>query len=194
MIEEFLAAYPTDQPRIEVDDDFHDNLGGSLHRELHELYDRVGLGKFREGLLELVDPRLYKVPYTAFFGGDTGRRVPFLINAFGEPIAYKRIGPREAEISILHTYGPQLEVLAYDLADFFDRILMTDDGLRQVVNVSLFNTLRASLGKLRVDQVYGFDPRVLAEEGASKKADPSYFSIVDGLEHLQLLLRRAEEH
>ena len=192
MITEFFAkAYPADKPRVEVGDDFHDEVARGWPTQLHDLADAVGLGKHREGMLELIDPRPYFQPYRDFFGGDSAGRVPFLLNAFGEPVAYKRVSAREAEISILHTYGPKLEVLAYDLGDFFDRVLGTDDGLRQVVNVSLFGQLRSRLRTLRPGQSYGFDPGVLAEEPAGTKADASYFEVVDTLEHLALLLKRA---
>ena len=194
MITEFFAkAYPADTPRVEVDEAFHDEVARGWPAQLHDLVGDVGLGKHRSGLLELIDPRTYLPPYQEFFGGDSAGRVPFLVNAFGEPIAYKRVGPREVEISILHTYGPKLDVLAYDLGDFFDRVLGTDDGLREVVNVSLFNQLRSRLRTLRPGQSYGFDPGILAEEPEGTKADASYFEVVDTVEHLGLLLRRAGE-
>lgn len=193
MIAAFAAAYPPETPRIAVDDDFHDAIGGALPRTLHDLYDECGLGKHRGGLLELVDPREYAEGYAAFFGGEPGGRTPFLLNAMGEPVAYKRIGPREGELSILHTYGPRLEVLAYDLGDFFDRVLLTDDGLRQVVNVSLCGQLRARLRKLRPGECYGFDPGLLRDAQPGTRADASWFDVVDAREQLALLLRRARE-
>ena len=192
MIEVFAKAYPADTPRTAVDDDFHDEVARAWPTQLHDLADAVGLGKHRRGMLELIDPRTYHPPFAEFFGGDSAGRTPFLLNAFGEPIAYKRVSAREAEISILHTYGPKLEVLAYDLGDFFDRVLLTDDGLRQVLNVPLFNDLHSRLRTLRPGQSYGFDPGVLAEEPAGTKADASYFDVVDTVDHLALLLRRAE--
>lgn len=164
-----------------------------LPRELNELYREHGLGKLGDGLLELVDPRAYSEPYAAFFGGDAGGRSPFLLNAMGEPIAFKRIGPRECELSILHTYGPQIEVLAYDLGDFFDRVLLTDDGLRQVINVPLFRQLRARLGKTQPGECYGFDPGLLREAEPGTKADAAWFEVVDTRAHLTLLLQRAAE-
>lgn len=188
----FLSAYAADKPRIESSDELHDALAGSLPREIHELWDLAGLGKHRSGMLELIDPRIYLSAYSAFFGGDAVRRVPFLLNGFGEPIAYKRINGQEAEISILHTYGPKLEVLAHNLGDFFDRILLTDDGLRQVINVQLFEEVRSRNGRLRSGEVYGFDPRVLENQPVQTKADASYFSKVDAIEQLELLLERAD--
>ncbi len=191
MIDRLLTSYPIEQPRTPIDEGFREELGNLLHRDLHELYETIGLGKLGGGLFELMDPRLYREAYAAFFGGDAGGRTPFMINAFGEPIAFKRLGVREAEISILHTYGPQIEVLAYDLNDFFDRILLTDDGLRQVVNVPLFNTLRGNLRALKPGECYGFDPNLLAEEPAGTKADASYFEVVDVREQMELLLELA---
>lgn len=193
MIAAFAAAYPPETPRVTVGDDFHDALGGALPSALHDLYDELGFGTLHDGLLELIDPREYAEGYAAFFGGDAGGRTPFLLTAMGEPVAYKRIGPREGELSILHTYGPQLEVLAYDLGDFFDRVLLTDDGLRQVVNVSLFGQLRARLRRLRPGECYGFDPGLLREAEPGTKADASWFDVVDAREQLALLLRRARE-
>lgn len=187
----FAKAYPADEPRLRVGDDFHDEVARAWPPQLHDLADASGLGKHGSGMLELVDPRIYLPPYAEFFGGESGGRMPFLANAFGELIAYKRVSARESEISILHTYGPKLNILAYDLGDFFDRVLGTDDGLREVVNVPLFRQLHSRLRRLRPGQSYGFDPGVLAEEPAGTKPDASYFEIVDTLEHTSLLLRRA---
>ena len=189
----FATAFPPDAPRRAVGDDFHVAVGGALPRPLHDLYDEVGLGKHRDGLLELVDPRDYLPGYAAFFGGDAAGRTPFLLNATGEPIAYKRLGPREGEISILHTYGPRLEVLAYDLGDFLDRVLTTDDGLRQVVNVPLFRRLRSRLRRLRPGECFGFDPALLRDAAPGTRADDTWFEVVDARDHLGLLLRRAGE-
>ncbi len=189
----FGKFYPPDSPRVPVAKDFVERFDGSLPPALLELILHFELGKHRDGLLELVDPGTYHETYAAFFGGDAAGRVPFLLNAFGEPIAYRRISAREGEISILHTYGPQIEILAYDVDDFFDRVLGSDDGLRQVVNIQLFGELRNRLGRLRHRQCYGFDPALLADEPAGTKADASFFEIVDAVEQLQLLLRRAAE-
>ena len=189
----FTRAYPPVTPRQPVGEDFHEALAGDLPASLHALYDELGLGKLGDGLIELVDPRSYSAPYAAFLGGDAAGRVPFLLSARGEPLAYKRLGGREAEISILHTYGPRLEVLAYDLDDFFDRVLLTDDGLRQVVNVPLFRQLRSRLRKTRPGECYGFDPGLLREAPPGTRADVEWFEVVDAREQLELLLRRAAE-
>ena len=188
----FLAAYPT-QGSYNQDKKLDPDALAAVPTPLHELYHAVGMFKLGDGMLQLIEPERYRGPYADFFGGDTTGRTPFLLNGLGEVVAYKQISPREAEISILHTYGPQLEVLAYDLGDFFDRVLLTDDGLRQVINVPLFRQLRARLGRLRPDQVYGFDPGVLREEPEGTKPDASYFDIVEAREHLRLLLKRAQE-
>lgn len=189
----FRKFYPPDSPRTTLPEGFVACFDGSLPPALLELFLDFDLGKHREGLLELIDPSHYRDSYANFLGGDTAGRTPFMLNAFGEPLAYRRISAREGEISILHTYGPQIEILAYDLDDFFDRVLGTDDGLRQVVNISLFGDLRSKLGRLRPGQAYGFDPAILADEPLGTKADASFFEIVDALEHMRLLLRRAEQ-
>lgn len=190
-ITRFAEAYPPDKPRKEVTEDIHDEVGGAVPRSLHDLWDEIGFGKHRDGLLELIDPTQYYNQYAAFFGGDPAGRVPFMINAFGEPIAYRRISAREGEVSILHTYGPKIEVLAYDFDDFFDRVLLTDDGMRNVVNVSLFNQIRSGLRSLRQNEAYGFDPQLLEELPKGTKVDASFFEIVDAREHMNLLLQRA---
>lgn len=192
-LERFLAHYPADAPRTAADEELHDAIGATLPRALHDLWDAVGLGSHREGMISLVDPRDYAAPYAAFFGGDGGGRVPFMVNGFGEPIAYRKLGPREGEVSILHTYGPRLSVLGYSLDDFLTSQLVDDDALRQVVNVPLFSDLRGRLRKLRPGECYGFDPGVLREEPEGTKADASHFEVVEALEHLELLLRRAAE-
>ncbi len=189
----FRKFYPPDKPREAISEDFVDRFDGSLPPALLELFLAEGLGKHREGLLELIDPAHYQQTYTDFLGGEAAGRTPFMLNAFGEPVAYRRISAREGEISILHTYGPQLEVLAYDLGDFFDRVLGSDDGLRQVVNISLFGQLKSRLGRLRSGQAYGFDPALLADQPAGTKADASYFEVVEAHAHMALLLRRAQD-
>ena len=190
---DFAVAYPPEAPRNRVDPVKRAALSDLLPSGIVAAYSEYGTGKHRGGMFELVDPERYLPTYAAFFGGDSAGRIPFLVNAFGEPVAYKPVGPRESEFSILHTYGPRLEILAYDLGDFLDRVLTTDDGLRQVLNVPLFERLRTRLGRLRPAQSYGFDPGVLATEPAGTKADAGHFEVVDTLEHMSLLLRRAEQ-
>ena len=191
-ITRFAEAYPPDKPRRDVTEDIHDEVGGAVPRSLHDLWDHIGFGKHRNGLLDLIDPTQYYDHYAGFFGGGPAGRIPFLMNAFGEPIAYRRISAREGEVSILHTYGPKIEVLAYDFDDFFDRVLLTDDGLREVVNVSLFNQVKSGLRSLRQNEVYGFDPQLLEEMPKGTKADATFFGIVDAREHLNLLLNSAK--
>ena len=186
-----MKAYSTDRPRVETSDLLHNEIGGLLPNAIHELWDEAGLGKLKEGLFELIDPRTYREAYASFFGGDSRGRIPFMINGFGEPIAYKRVRGRQEEISILHTYGPKLEILAYELSDFFDRIMLTDDGLKNVVQVQLFNEVRSRLGRLRPGEVYGFDPLLLQDMPTGTKADASFFNKVDALQQLELLVKRA---
>ncbi len=190
-LERLLRAYPPEGRPQPPGEGERAAFAKTLPPGLLALFTEVGCAKLGDGLFELVDPAAYGLPYADFFGGGSGGRVPFLLNAFGEVVAAKRIGARETELSILHTYGPKLEVLAYDVEDFFDRVMLTDDGLRQLVNVNLFGRLRGRLGRLRRGRVYGFDPALLAEDGEGAKADASYFEVVDAREHLSLLLRRA---
>ena len=191
-VDAFLAAYPPQTPRAPYVPPEADEPSLALGPHLTALLERAGAGLHADGMLQLVDPRAYLDDYLAFFGGDAGGRVPFMLNGFGEVIAYKRIGVRQDEISILHTYGPKLAVLAHDLGDFFDCVLLTDDGLRDVINVPLYRQVRSARRRLRPGEVYGFDPNLLAEEGEGAKADARYFEVVDAREHLSLLLRRAE--
>ena len=188
----FLRAYPSDAPRTPLDGAEWSAFAKTLPASIAALYEEVGLGKHRQGMFELIDPGAYAKTYAAFFGGDAVGRTPFLVNAFGEPIAVKRLRGPEDEVSILHTYGPKLSVLAVRVVDFFEDVLGTDDGLQQVLNVRLFDELRQRLPRLRAGQCYGFDPAVLAE-AERKQATAADFTVVDTLPHLALLLRRAGE-
>lgn len=196
LIAQVLRAYPpvsADSPRRQPTGDPPD-----LPPDIQTLIEGAGYGKLADGLFELVRPTEYAAAYAAFFGGDAQGRAVWLLNAFGELVTVKAISPREQEFAILRPYGPQLEVLGYHAADVLERVLLTDDGLRSVVNLPLFRQLHQRLGRLREGQVYGFDPDLLRQERERDperpvRADASWFEVVDAGEHLGLLLVRAGE-
>ena len=188
----FSTHYPPERPRLPISEALASDLQQRLPPKLLTLMQQQELGKHRQGMFELINPQLYREVYAGFLGGDAGRRVPFLMNAFGELVACRPLPGHEVEISMLHPYGPRLDVVAMTLDDFFERVLGSDDGLLDVVNVQLFNDLRVRHPRLLPGEIYGFDPAVLAAEQV-KRVDASYFQVLGAPGHLALLLKRAEE-
>ena len=194
----FLRSYPSEKPRVVLAGDLIQALSDGGHplsarrvgTDLVSLWMSDGFGKQRGGMLDLMDPRHYIEAYERYFDGDAEGRIPFMINAFGEVFGCRRLLGREVEISVLHPYGPKVDILAYDFGDFVDRVLCTDDGLQEALNVPLYGRVSTKLPRLKPGEVYGFDPAVLEGKPEGTRVDETYFVVVDCLTHLGLLERR----
>lgn len=152
-------------------------LVGSLPAGLEELWRRLGLCAYADGLLWIVDPAAFVPCLHEWFGPKKGM-VVVARTAFADLFIWRRSGmtllnPRVGRVARL---PGQIELL-------FDHMLSRRHYVDDLCNREHFDSALPRLGKLSVNECYGYFP-ALAMGGSG---EPQTLKRVGLFEHLSLL-------
>lgn len=129
------------------------------------LWKNSGLGKYGEGLLELVNPNDYQEVLKTWLGKETPNYVPIAISAFGELFYYRKLTETDEDVCMIDIQYRKIEVMTWDLTEFFEDFVCDQYNLDLWFREKLFREALAKHGKLERSEVYTFVP-VLAFGGA----------------------------
>jgi hypothetical protein len=90
MTENFSIQYPATDNCTVAPDTLIDKYSAKLPAYLIDLWKSSGLGKYRDGLIELINPEDYEEVLHTWLGKATPNYVPFAISAFGELFYYRK--------------------------------------------------------------------------------------------------------
>ncbi len=167
---------------------------GRLPESVLQLWELIGLGVFLSGYFQLCDPDDYRPILEQALGHDheLDARRTFVIgfSAFGEIIAWNedfrdvRIDLVDGEVSCRWLVSPKQGIDPN--MTVLTRLLLVDDVSFDPLDAEgrpLFEAVRARLGRLEADQIYGFRP-ILAFGGTRDAGNVATYS---SLSHMSLL-------
>ncbi|WP_187359894.1 GAD-like domain-containing protein [Chitinolyticbacter meiyuanensis] len=162
---------------------------GLLPEPLLTLWQRVGLGRYGNGLITLVNPDDYKHPLYGWlmYDEENPSRLPIAVTAFGLLIYYRRLDEDAADVAYIDPNLREAGVLAWSLEAAFNDVLCSTETQAELLDAELFAAAFARLGPLKTGQSYCFVP-ALALGGAKV---PELLEIGDAAVQLDLLLQLA---
>ncbi|HSC80585.1 MAG TPA: GAD-like domain-containing protein [Chitinolyticbacter sp.] len=188
-LQPFLECHPPADDVCPAPDELLARYRGQLPEPLLALWQRVGLGRYGNGLITLVNPDDYKDQLYGWlmYDEEDPSRLPIAVTAFGLLIYYRRLGEDAEDVAYIDPNLREAGVLAWSLEAAFNEALCSTETQAELLDAELFAAALTRLGLLRAGQSYCFVP-ALALGGAKT---PEQLEIGDAAVQLDLLLQLA---
>lgn len=152
---------------------------------LIELWEECGLGKYGEGLIELIDPDQYRATLRTWLGKETPNYTPIALSAFGDLFYFRKLTETDEDVCILEGHYRAINTCTWSLESFFNSYL-TDPGIQdEILRRPLFEAALGKLGPLHAGEAYYFVP-ALALGGAESE---EFLEKGNAAVHLDLLFQ-----
>jgi hypothetical protein len=157
----FKASNDCKIASIELVEKYRDKVPAHLI----SIWSSTGLGKYNDGLIELINPEDYEPVLWTWLGREIHNYVPFAISAFGELLYYRKLTETDEDVCLIDIQYRKIEVLTWDLVEFFEDLLSNEEEREEWFRESLFTEALAKHGELAKSEIFTFVP-VLAFGGA----------------------------
>lgn len=176
-MERFLQNYaPSDctPATTQLIEKFKDKLPQSLL----DLWKNAGLGKYRQGLIEIINPEEYEDTLWTWLGKEVDNYVPIAISAFGDLYYYRLlhlpenqegIVEFEEDVCVVDIHDREIRTCKWSMDEFFNDYLTDEDVMNFFLRVDLFKEATLKEGYLSNGEIYYFAPALLF--GGLEKAD-----------------------
>ncbi|QNK64055.1 DUF1851 domain-containing protein [Pedobacter sp. PAMC26386] len=129
-----------------------------LPSSMIELWRTKGLGKYNDGLIEIVNPEDFQADLERTLGRQSSNYVPVAISGFGELFYYRKLTATDEDVCLFDPHYKQIETIIWSLSDFFNGYLCDDDIIEDVLRHELFKASLKKLGKLKKNEIFFFVP------------------------------------
>ena len=162
----FLETHPPSADVSPPSEELLAEFAEILPANLLELWQTHGLGHYGAQQICLIDPRIWQATLDRWIVSppDDAQRIPIAISAFDRIFYYRRLTKTDEDVSVLNPHSRNVEVLAWDLDDFFNDSLGDTDELGDLLQPNWVNAEEKQHGKLGVNEVYEADASMLAME------------------------------
>ncbi len=163
---------------------------GHLPNALLELWRHSGFGTYSNGLIQIINPDVYKASLWKWLMRDKDdyTRLPIALSAFGSIFYYRRLNNEGVEdVAFVDPHTSDSSVLSWSATDFFNGVLCDHSSINSVLDQALFNKVVPLKGELAPNEMYYFVPALRL--GGEMVADSTERG--DALVHLDILLQLA---
>lgn len=136
---------------------------------LLDLWKTTGLGKYNNGLIELVNPQDFESSLWTWLGREVPNYVPIAITGFGELFYYRKLTETDEDVCLIDIQYRKIETLTWSLESFFESFLTDEDDRGEWLREELFKEAITQHGELAKHEVFTFVP-VLAFGGSDDVA------------------------
>lgn len=134
---------------------------GHLPASLLALWRRHGFGFYGRGLVQLIDPDLYRDNLWGWLMRDEPDmdRLPIALSALGTIFYYRRLSDAgDEDVSFLNPHTSEAGCAVWSLDQFFNEWLCDDETLKDHLHAEDFDAMVAQAGPLARDEMYFHEP------------------------------------
>ncbi|MDR7212336.1 T6SS immunity protein Tdi1 domain-containing protein [Flavobacterium piscis] len=165
MLEKFKNRYQPSSNCIFPSEEIIKEYKNKVPDLLIEIWRTTGLGKYNEGIIELINPKDYEASLWIWLGKQVLNYVPFAISGFGELFYYRKLTETDEDICIIDIQYRKIETLAWDMEFFFEDFLINEEDRKEWLREELFKQAISVKGSLLHNEIFALTP-VLAMGGA----------------------------
>lgn len=133
---------------------------------LFDLWASHGLGKYNNGLIELVNPKKYEPTLWRWLGKEVPQYVPIAIDGFGNLFYFKNLPQDDfnieagltQEVCLINIQTRKIEHLTWSLEEFFESWLTNQNNKNTWLNMALFNEAVELYGGLELGEIFCLAP------------------------------------
>lgn len=160
----FKEVFQTQGNGTAVSDTMVEAYKGKVPESLVDLWKSDGLGKYNDGLIELINPKDFEPSLWTWLGREVENYVPFAISGFGELFYYRKLTEVDEDVCMLDIQYRKIETIVWSLDSFFEDFLTNEENREEWLRESLFKKAIIEKGNLNKNEVFTFAP-VLALGG-----------------------------
>lgn len=160
-----------------------------LPKEIIELWEEYGFGEYGDGLLKVVDPREYMNSLYTWLGQKDINKIPIIVTAFGDIFYYRKLEDNENDVSLLNIHYRKVEACGYSYQEFFEKYILDEDIIKNVLRADLYKQAVKELGKLDYNEIFFFTPALVL----GGREELKYIKKGNGAIHHQVLLQIGQE-
>ncbi|MDH5178167.1 MAG: DUF1851 domain-containing protein [Gammaproteobacteria bacterium] len=157
---------------------------------LLELWAEYGFGLYGGGLIQVIDPDLYRDNLWGWLMREEEdmSRLPIALSAFGDIFYYRLLSDDgDEDVAFLDPHTSEGECIVWSLEEFFNEWCCDEEVVSEFLNLGMFQESVAAKGQLEENQFYYFVP-ALRMGGARSVAG---IDRGDAVVHLDFLLQLA---
>ncbi len=191
-LQNFINFHQPSQNLMRADESKIIRYKGYLPDCLLELWAEYGFGLYGNGLIQIIDPDLYRDNLWGWLMRDEKDmdRLPIALSAFGDVFYYRELSEEgDEDVSFLNPHTSDGGDLVWSLHDFFNEWCCDDEVISGFLNASMFKDAVLKSGCLEMNQIYYFVPAL--RMGGNKSV--SHIDRGDAVAHLDFLLQLALE-
>lgn len=147
-----------------VSDEIIKEYQEKVPQSLVDLWKSDGLGKYNDGIIELINPKDFEPSLWTWLGREVENYVPIAISGFGELFYYRKLTETDEDVCMLDIQYRKIETIIWSLDGFFEDFLTNEEDREEWLRESLFKKAILEKGKLDNNEVFTFTP-VLAMGG-----------------------------
>lgn len=140
-----------------------------LPAALLELWQQHGFGFYGRGLVQLIDPDLYRDNLWGWLMRDEPdlERLPIALSPLGTVFYYRRLSDDgDEDVSYLNPHTSTTGCAAWSLSDFFNDWLTEPENLSDLMQADELDALVRQAGPLQANEMYFHEPALrLGGEG-----------------------------
>ncbi|MDO4260416.1 MAG: GAD-like domain-containing protein [Actinomycetaceae bacterium] len=141
---------------------------------LVEIWETHGVGHYRDGLIEFIDPAEYESAFWAWFPERKPNYLPFAVTAFGDYFYYRKLSDAgDEDVCFLDLQYRECTVLDWSIVGFLHGSLCDAEFRADFLREPLFHQAVEIHGPLPLGHSYAFAP-VLALGGDPGDASRLY--------------------
>ncbi|KIO76587.1 hypothetical protein TH53_14185 [Pedobacter lusitanus] len=153
----FLEKYQPGDTEV-VSEELVDKYAHILPASIITLWRTKGLGKYNDGLIEVINPDDFQDTLERTLGRKALNYVPIAISGFGDLFYYRKLTVTDEDVCLFDPHYNQVETCVWSLVDFFNGYLCDDDIIAEVLRKDLFNASLKKAGGLKKNEIYFFVP------------------------------------
>jgi hypothetical protein len=136
---------------------YENHLPGSLL----ELWEKVGFGHYGDGLIQIVDPDIYRDTLWGWLMREEEdmSRPPIAISAFGDMFYYRKLSEKgDEDVAFIDPHTSESDVTVWSLEDFFNEWCCDEEIMSDFLEEGMFREAVSTKGELEHDEVFMFVP------------------------------------
>ncbi|TVX96273.1 T6SS immunity protein Tdi1 domain-containing protein [Cohnella terricola] len=156
-LDKFLKTFPPDYFVKPI----RDKLPSSLPVPLLGLFEKIGAGKYRKGIIEIVDSEEYRPTLETWLGRKAPNYFPLALSAFGDLYYYRKLTDTDEDVCVLSPHYRSINTCVWSLNSFLNEYLTDDEVIKSKLREDLFMKSVNKLGALDVGEIFYFEPALI---------------------------------
>ncbi len=158
VFDKFVNIFVPEKKCISLDKRIIEKYTNIVPQTLIDLWFEKGVGKYGDGIIELINPEDYRTTLENWLGKKVPNYTPLMLSAFGDLFYYRKLSEDSEDVCCIDPHARTINVCSWSLSSFFNRYLASVEIIDTKLRKELFNDSIKKLGTIEPGQIFIFAP------------------------------------